>query len=229
MSLLPLSTVPALIDQVHDRLLAAIVDGTLAPGQRLTQESVAEMLGVSRQPVSHALQVLRRRGLLIESGKRGLMVAPVEAQRVRDLYQVREALDGLAASLAAQRMQAGLIGAGEKRAADKALADGLALEDSANIASFVNADVTFHAIIHRLSGNAAIDETVRDEWPHFMRSMGVALTDADMRRRVWREHAAILAAIWSGAPAQAEELARSHTRRAGEETASGLEDKRSVA
>src|SRR6476660_7704871 len=142
--LVPLRAVPALIDQVHDKLLAAIVDGTLAPEQRLTQESVAEMLGVSRQPVSHALQVLRRRGLLIESGKRGLMVAPVEAQRVRDLYQVREALDGLAASLAAQRMQAGLIGASEKRAADKALADGLALEDSANIASFVNADVTFH-------------------------------------------------------------------------------------
>ena len=229
MSLLPLNTVPALIDQVHDRLLAAIVDGTLAPGQRLTQESVAEMLGVSRQPVSHALQVLKRRGLLIESGKRGLMVAPVEAQRVRDLYQVREALDGMAASLAAQRMQAGLVSAGEKRAADKALADGLALDDAANIGVFVNADVVFHSIIHRLSGNAAIDETVRDEWPHFMRSMGVALTDADMRRRVWREHAAILAAIWSGAPAQAEELARSHTRRAGEETASGLEDKRSVA
>src|SRR4030095_6008908 len=109
MSLLPLSTVPALIDQVHDRLLAAIVDGTLAPGQRLTQESVAEMLGVSRQPVSHALQVLKRRGLLIESGKRGLMVAPVEAQRVRDLYQVREALDALAPRRDARRKKSGHV------------------------------------------------------------------------------------------------------------------------
>ena len=227
--LVPLRTVPALIDQVHDRLLAAIVDGTLAPEQRLTQESVAEMLGVSRQPVSHALQVLKRSGLLIEHGKRGLMVAPVQAQRVRDLYQVREALDGMAANLAARRVQAGLIGAEEKRAADKALADGLALDDDAKIGEFVTADVAFHSAIHRLSGNAAIDETVRDEWPHFMRSMGVALTDPDMRRRVWREHAAILAAVWDGAAARAEELARSHTRRAGEETASSLEEKRSVA
>ena len=47
---------PALIDQVHDRLLAAVVDGTLAPGRRLTQDKIAEMLGVSRQPVSHAIQ-----------------------------------------------------------------------------------------------------------------------------------------------------------------------------
>jgi DNA-binding GntR family transcriptional regulator len=224
-----LQAVPALIDQVHDRLLAAIVDGTLPPEQRLTQESVAEMLGVSRQPVSHALQVLKRRGLLIEHGKRGLMVAPIQAQRVRDLYQVREALDGLAANLAARRMQAGLISAGEKRAADKVLADGLALGEAANIGAFVTADVAFHSAMHRLSGNAAIDETVRDEWPHFMRSMGVALGDADMRRRVWREHAAILAAIWNGAAPQAEELARSHTRRAGEDTASGLERQRSVA
>ena len=91
------------------------------------------------------------------------------------------------------------------------------------------ADVAFHSALHRLSGNAAIGETVRDEWPHFMRSMGVALADADMRRRVWREHAAILAAIWGGAAAHAEQLARDHTRRAGEETASSLEDKRSVA
>jgi DNA-binding GntR family transcriptional regulator len=227
--LVPLRAVPALIDQVHDKLLAAIVDGTLAPEQRLTQESVAEMLGVSRQPVSHALQVLKRRGLLMEHGKRGLMVAPIQAQRVRDLYQVREALDGLAASLAARRMQAGLISASEKRAADKVLAEGLALDDAANIGAFVTADVAFHSAIHQLSGNAAIDETVRDEWPHFMRSMGVALGDADMRRRVWREHAAILAAVWGGAAARAEELARSHTRRAGEDTASSLEGQRSVA
>jgi biotin operon repressor len=63
---------PALIDQVHDRLLAAIVDGTLPAGRRLTQDSIAEMLGVSRQPVSHAIQVLKRRGLLVDTGKRGI-------------------------------------------------------------------------------------------------------------------------------------------------------------
>ena len=69
--MLQLDIQPALIDQVHDKLLGAIADGTLASGQRLTQESVAAMLGVSRQPVSHALQVLKRRGFLIEHGKRG--------------------------------------------------------------------------------------------------------------------------------------------------------------
>src|SRR6516164_7984835 len=105
MSLTALRPPPDLIDRVRERLLAAVIDGTLAPGERLTQESVAEKLGVSRQPVSHALQLLKSRGLLVEAGKRGLVVAPVDAKRIRDLYQVREALETLAAGLAAERVR----------------------------------------------------------------------------------------------------------------------------
>jgi DNA-binding GntR family transcriptional regulator len=206
-----------------------VIEGTLAPGARLTQESVAEMLGVSRQPVSHALQILKRRGLLIEGGRRGLAVAPVDAHRIRDLYQVREALDGLAAALAARRAKSKAMPGPDRREAEKALAHGLGLDAHSGIAEFVRADVAFHSIIHRLSGNAAIGETVQDEWPHFMRSMGQVLLDGEMRRRVWREHTEILAAILAGAPAEAEKLARSHTRRAGEETATRLEAAKSVA
>src|SRR5687767_13847530 len=99
----------ALIDQVHDGLVAAIAKGTLAPGQRITQEELAARLGVSRQPVSHALQILRRRGLLQDTGKRAMTVAPLDARHLRNLYQVRAALEGLAASLAAARVRAGAI------------------------------------------------------------------------------------------------------------------------
>jgi hypothetical protein len=45
---------PALIDHAHERLVEAIADGTLAPGQRILQEELGRMLGVSRQPISHA-------------------------------------------------------------------------------------------------------------------------------------------------------------------------------
>ena len=124
MSLAALETQPALIDQVHDRLLAAVVDGTLAPGRRLTQDEIALMLGVSRQPVSHAIQMLRRRGLLIDAGKRGIAVAPIDAIRIRDLYQVRAALDGLAAELAAVRCKAGTAPKGELAGLNAALEAG---------------------------------------------------------------------------------------------------------
>ena len=77
-------------------MVDAIAAGLLAPGERLTQEVIAERLSVSRQPVSHALQVLKRQGLVIEHGRRGLLVAPIEPGRMRDLYQLRAAVDGLA-------------------------------------------------------------------------------------------------------------------------------------
>src|ERR1044072_1921787 len=104
----PVADPSAIIDQVHERLVNAIADGTLPPGQRLTQEEIALRLGVLRQPVSHALQVRRRRGLVEERGKRGLVVAPLDAKKLRGLYQVRAALEALAASLSAARVRAGL-------------------------------------------------------------------------------------------------------------------------
>jgi DNA-binding GntR family transcriptional regulator len=217
---------PALIDQVHDRLLGAIADGTLAPGQRLTQESVAAMLGISRQPVSHALQVLKRRGLLIERGKRGLQVAPVDGRRIRDLYLVREALDGLAARLAAQRVKSGDAPGGERSAAEAALSAGRGLESGTAVSRLIEADVAFHSAIHSLSGNRAIVETVADQWPHFRRSMGLVLSVSGAHARYWDEHARILEAVLAGDAAVAEERARRHTAAAGEETALRLDAER---
>jgi DNA-binding GntR family transcriptional regulator len=222
MTLAQLDARPPLIDQVHDRLLGAIVDGTLAPGRRLTQEELAEMLGVSRQPVSHAIQVLRRRGLLVDAGKRGVAIAPVEARRILDLYQVREALDGLAAELAAARFAAGDATAACAAGARMALEEGLGQVETGTLGHLIAADVAFHAAIHALSGNSAIAETVAEQWPHFQRSMRAVLAEPAMRARVWREHAGILDAILTGDCRRAGRLARDHTARAGAETAERL-------
>jgi DNA-binding GntR family transcriptional regulator len=223
MHLSGVQSAPALIDQVHDRLLAAIIDGTLPPGERLTQESVAALLGVSRQPVSHALQVLRRRGLLIETVKRGLAVAPIDGQRIRDLYQVREALDGLAARLAAIRAQAGHVRPSDRAEATVLVEKGKALAPAGSLPQLIAADVAFHSLIYRLSGNAAIAETVAEQWPHFMRSMGQVLAEPEARTRVWSEHETILVAILDGNPAKAEVAACRHASRTGDETARRLE------
>lgn len=223
MPLAQLELRPALIDQVHDRLLAAIIDGSLAPGRRLTQEELAEMLGVSRQPVSHAIQVLRRRGLFVDAGKRGIAVAPIDARRILDLYQVREALDGLAAELAAARFRAGELIADDAAEAVAHLERGARLATAGSMGGLVDADVAFHSAIHDLSGNTAIAETVAEQWPHFRRSIQLVLEVGDVRERVWQEHAAILSAIVAGDARRAGRLARDHTARAGEETAQRLE------
>lgn len=217
-----LQTGPALIDQVHDRLVAAIASGDLSPGQRLTQESVAAMLGVSRQPVSHALQILKRRGLLIEHGKRGLAVAPLERQHIAHLYQVREMLDGLAARLAAERCKKGLAVADDKAALETALKNGMQLQPSSDIRALVAADVTFHSRLHALSGNPEIAHTIAEQWPQFMRSMGFVLGSEDRATTIWSEHAEIADAVLSGSATRAEGLARSHARNAAVQAATEL-------
>src|SRR5260370_23316397 len=103
--MIPLVPLPNLIDQVYARILDAIVDRTLLPGQRITQNELAEKLAVSRQPVSHALHLLHRQGLVAESGRRGFEVRALDPRRIRQLYEVRGAIDALAARLAAGRRQ----------------------------------------------------------------------------------------------------------------------------
>jgi DNA-binding GntR family transcriptional regulator len=218
----PIGLSPVLIDQVYDRLVEAIADGTLAPGQRVRQEELAELLGVSRQPVSHALQLLKRQRLVEEHGKRALVIAAVDATRIQALYQVRAALDGLAAHQAALRMARGAIPAPERQAAERALADGRALTRADSVGAFIQADVAFHLALYRLAGNPAIEETVAPQWPHLKRSMGAVLGNVDRQPRVWSEHATILAAVLAGDAGAAEEAARQHALRAGAETAQRL-------
>ena len=217
--LLPLDPQPALIDRAYQRLVEAIADGTLAPGQRIRQEELGRMLGVSRQPISHALQLLKQQKLVEENGRRGLTVCAVDAASIRELYQVRTALDALAARLAAERVAERMIDLPQRRVAQRALAAGLALSPDAPVLAFIQADVAFHTALYRLSGNRAIEDTVAAQWPHLKRLMGAVLDDAEQRPLVWAEHSEILRLVLAGDAASAECAARRHTDRAGAETA----------
>src|SRR3954451_11669971 len=99
--MIPLDPLPNLIDQAYARILEAIADRSLPPGRRIRQGELADRLGVSRQPVSHALHLLKRQGLVQDSGRKGFEVAAIDPVRIRRLYEVRGALDGQAARFAA--------------------------------------------------------------------------------------------------------------------------------
>ena len=218
----PLDLQPALIQRAYERLVEAIADGTLAPGQRIRQEELGRMLGVSRQPVSHALQLLKQQRLVEESGRRGLIVSMIDAVAIRELYLVRTALDALAARLAAERIADRVIELSQRRAAQRALAEGLKLRPDAPVLAFIQADVAFHTALYRLSGNRAIEDTVAAQWPHFKRSMGIVLDDPEQRPLVWHEHEEIMRLVLAGDAAGAESAARHHTDRAGAENARRL-------
>ena len=101
--MIPLDPFPNLIDQVYARILEAITDRTLPPGHRIRQNELAEKLGVSRQPVSHALHLLHRQGLVAESGRKGFEVTQLDPLQIRQLYEVRGAIISSIAGLPASR------------------------------------------------------------------------------------------------------------------------------
>lgn len=215
-----LPAVQSLIDRAYQELLVAIADGTLAPGQRIRQAELADSLGVSRQPVSHALHLLKRQGLVEGAGGKGLRVAALDPRRVTQMYQVREAIDGLAARLAAQNVAARTACPTETDFLLRLLAVGAKFTAATPVPVLVRTDTDFHRGLYRLSGNLAIEEMTGPLWPHLMRSMGTVLHAPDYAARVWNfEHPAIVGHILNGDPDRAEQAARDHAATAARLTA----------
>jgi DNA-binding GntR family transcriptional regulator len=213
--MIPLDPLPNLIDQAYTRILEAIIDRTLPPGHRIRQNELAEKLGVSRQPISHALHLLHRQGMVAESGRKGFEVTQLDPLRIRQLYEVRGAIDALAARLAAQRVKADAAGRGYLEAALRA---GRETDKKTPLSRLITLDVDFHGAIYRLADNPAIEEMIGPQWPHMRRSMATVLAELDYRESAWTEHATIVAHILSGNAKAAESSALAHAQSAGRMT-----------
>lgn len=201
---------PTLVEQVVNAIVSEIVEGELPSNARLIQDELARAYGVSRQPVQQALLLLRDRGLVREAPGRGLIVAPIDPDFVRKLYEVRGMLDGLAARLAAER------GAERARIEGPAfLEEGRVAVESNSLNEQIEADIKFHAFVNELSENSLIGETTAPHWPYLRRVMGEVLRDdVQMPQVILGEHVAILDAIIAGDADRAEALSRDHTSRA---------------
>lgn len=212
--LVKLEATPDLVDQVYTRLLDAISEGSIAPGERITQEDIARRLAVSRQPVLQALRLLKKDGFVQDAPGRGLLVAPLEVRAMASVYQVRGALDALAARLAAQhrtKLDPALIEKGRKAARGR------------NVKAMIDADLAFHNAIYAASGNALIAQTAQLHWRHLRRVMGAVLQQSGQRKTVWDEHEAIAKAIASGDGDRAARLIEQHSQRASDKLAQQLD------
>lgn len=211
--LIKIESTPDLVDQVYRSLLDAISEGSLAPGARIMQEDIAEQLAVSRQPVLQALRLLKKDGFVLDAPGRGVLVAPLDVAWLVQIYQVRSALDALAARLAARaryQMDPRLINQG--RAAAR----------SSDVKAMMAADAQFHAAIYAASGNPLIAQSAQLHWHHIRRAMGAVLQLSTMRESIWDEHEAIAKAIGAGDEDAAETLIRRHDEDASHNLASLL-------
>jgi len=209
---IPLEASSSLIDQVYKRLLEAISDHSLPPGFRIRQGELADKLRVSRQPISHALHLLHRQGLVVEAGRKGFRVTPVDPDHIRRLYEVRGALDGLAARLAASRVGEDKPGA---RKLESATREGRRIREDTPLPELIRLDVAFHRELYELSGNPVIEGTIGPQWPHMRRAMACVLSTPGYPLTVWEEHALITRRVLAAEPDKAERVARSHALGAG--------------
>lgn len=194
-----------LVDQAYEVILDALSDGTFRPGERLTQEDIAARLNVSRQPVTHALAVLKAQGFLVNSGRRGLTVTTVKPEFFNAIYQFRSAVEPLAVTLATPRLTPEAISHGRAL-----IAKGHAAVAAGDSATSLQADVNFHSFIYEISGNPLIGETMRLHWRHLRRGMGQVLRHPGMSISVWQEHSQILEEMVRGDATKAAELMRQH-------------------
>jgi DNA-binding GntR family transcriptional regulator len=211
--LLRLEASPDLVDRVYNTLLDAISEGSLAPGERVTQEDIAARMGVSRQPVLQALRLLKKDGFVLDAPGRGLLVAPLDAAWMQNVYQVRGALDALAARLAAAR---------RIRIDPRLLEQGRKAARGRNVKAMIDADLAFHNAIYAASQNPLIEESARLHWRHLRRVMGAVLQQARQREAVWDEHEAIADAIARGDADAAAHLIEHHSHHASSNLAQQL-------
>jgi DNA-binding GntR family transcriptional regulator len=215
--LVKLETVPDRVDQVYRALLDAISEGSLAPGQRITQEDLAEQLAVSRQPVLQALRLLKIDGFVMDAPGRGLLVTPLDATLIGKVYQVRGALDALAARLAAgfrYRIDPKIIEQGRK-----VVRQGTS---GKHIKAMIDADIAFHNAIYAGSQNPLIEQSAQLHWRHLRRVMGAVLQQTGQRDAVWDEHQAIADAIAAGDADRAARLIETHSLQARDNLAREL-------
>jgi DNA-binding GntR family transcriptional regulator len=195
----------SLTDRTYDAILDAICDGALPAGARINQDDLAAKLNVSRQPVVQALALLKVQGFVRETGRRGVVVAPLDTDAISHLYELRSALDGAACRGAAQR------GSADAKAWGPTLiAEGRAAVASGSVQRMIEADMRFHRFLYDLSGNPIIAETAQLHWHHIRRLMGGYLQHYRVRASVWDEHEAILLAGIEGDAELAEKRARQH-------------------
>lgn len=177
-------------DTVLAALRADILDGTLAPGDQVVQEALAERYGVSRVPLREALKALEAEGQVVYHPHRGYFVTELSIDDLLEVYRLRELLEAEAIRHAVPTLDDADVAA---------LADLLGDVDDAaaagDLIAMTAANRRFHFAIFDAAGMPRLSRLLRQLWEATDAYRAVYFQAGENRRRVAREHAAMLAAL----------------------------------
>jgi DNA-binding GntR family transcriptional regulator len=198
-------------DAVASALREAILDGVLEPGAWLREAEVARELNVSRTPVRDAFRILASEGLVNINTNQGAVVSQMNSDDVLELYVMREALEALAARLAARRAprrcldEFAILIPQMKRAAD-----------NREIAELSRLNFVFHAIVRDAAGNRYLERSLTQVQNAARRFPDPTLGLPGRVAESLDEHIALADAISQGDAETAETLAVAHMRHLSE-------------
>jgi GntR family transcriptional regulator of vanillate catabolism len=196
---------------LRERLIA----GSFPGGTKLNEVDLAERYGVSRTPIRAALHALASEGFLDHRPNAGFMVRSFSSKFIAGVYDVRAALEGLAAGLAAERGVSDSVRGRMHRLmiqTDELIAE--SPRDSAGFAALMELNNQFHVTFIEAADNQHLADTLRRtrELPLVDR-IKADVFDFDFSARAHEDHRWIFDAICTGQGARAEALAREHVRR----------------
>ena len=195
-----------LADDVYDQILSAIVNGDIAPGERLIQEKIASQINISRTPVREALLRLEQEGILEISGRKGFSIRQISEDEVRQVYAVREAIEGYAARQIAERKDPAQLAA-IKKAVDAELE-----EDITDVQVDFRVNRAIHRTIVEQIGNPMLLEMFDRIWGRSVSLWLFAATRSDGAPLEPIEHQALFEALSTAEPDAAQKAMVDHIR-----------------
>lgn len=206
---------------VNETLRDAIVNGVLQPGERLMEIQLAEELGVSRTPVREAIRKLELEGFVVMVPRRGTYVADLSLKDINEVFEIRTALDVLAAGLAAER-----ITDEELEEMERLLVYIGEYIDSENMDKIVEADSQFHDLLYKASRNDRLVGIINNLREQFTRFRSISIAYPGRLKNTWEEHRRLLEAIAQRNADQAMQIAREHMENAEHTLLRDMTDRR---
>jgi DNA-binding GntR family transcriptional regulator len=195
-----------LSEKAYDKLKFMILSGRFKDDDVLSERSLAASLSVSRVPVREALKDLEREGLLIIVPRSGILIRRLTLDEVRELYELRQAVEGMAAYLSALRKPDGRVKAMREKLQELA-AEGEAVSHAA----IQKASAAFHRLLFNVAGNSQLQAVYETIEPRIQLNLRLtAVHDTSRIEQALAEHIQIARAIERRDGEKAERLTKLH-------------------
>jgi DNA-binding GntR family transcriptional regulator len=195
---------------VFESLRESIISGMLNPGERLMEIQLAEEMGVSRTPVREAIRKLELEGLVVMIPRKGAYVAGLSLKDIADVFEIRRALEGLAAELAAERITEEELEELERylvRISEE-------IEVGGDLDKVVEIDTDFHTLLYKASRNYRLSQIINNLREQIQRFRTTSLSYPGRMKVAVEEHRRIVEAISSRDGELARKLAQEHIENA---------------